>query len=132
LRWGFTWGAPQEPLLFYACGFEGLQFRRSARAHEATRATVRAQLNRHLLMTALLQSIMHRLDAQAGEVVESCTEAAPRKPKHVPLLQRGCEAAVEERLAKYGRVLTNGHGGRKAPPEDAAMPMAQAQEAGMK
>ena len=95
--------------MFFACGFEGLRFRRSERAHNATRAVVHEHLKRHLTAAALLQAAVQRLDAQAaaGEVVEEAGEK-PKQPKHIALLKRGCEASLEERLAKYGRILTRG------------------------
>lgn len=61
----------QEPLLFYACVFAGLRFRRSAQAHEAARTAVRALLDRHLIGAALLHSVEQRLQAlaEAREVI---------------------------------------------------------------
>ncbi|KAK9914986.1 hypothetical protein WJX75_003356 [Coccomyxa subellipsoidea] len=47
--------APEEPLLFYACVFNELPFRRSAQSHAATRAAVQCHLDRHLIASALLQ-----------------------------------------------------------------------------
>ena len=112
----------QEPLLFFACNFDGLQFRRSARTHNATRVVMQEHLNRHLVASALLQAAVQRLDAQAaaGEVVGGAEEK-PKQPKHMPLLKRGRETALEERLAKYGRVLTSGR--PTAAPRVEAVPM---------
>ena len=93
----------QEPLLFYACVFDSLQFRRSAQSHAATQAAVQSQLDRHLISTALLHTVSEHLAVQAECEVAGSSQARPLK--HIPLLKRATEPPVEERLTKYGRQL---------------------------
>ncbi|CAL8468632.1 g8172 [Coccomyxa elongata] len=95
--------APEEPLLFYACVFDSLCFRRSAQSHAATRAAVQSQLDRHLISTALLHTVSEHLAVQAE--CEVAGSSQPRPPKHIPLLKRATEPPVEERLTKYGRQI---------------------------
>lgn len=99
----------QEPLLFYACVFNELPFRRSAQSHAATRAAVQCHLDRHLIASALLQSVSDHLASQAqGEVAGT---ARLKSSKHIPLLKRATEPPVEERLTKYGRQIKSRDGG---------------------
>ena len=97
----------QEPLLFYACAFQGLRFRCSAQAHGAARAAVQASLDRHLVAAALLQTTVQRLDdhVQSGQVSGCCT---PKALSHVPLLRRAREPALADKLSRYGRQVVDG------------------------
>lgn len=90
----------QVPLLFYACAFEGLTFRRSAHSHAVTCTAVQKHLEHHVVSVAVLQSVSERL---AGQAESEVTGVVQQKPlKHIPLLQRATEPALEERLLKYG------------------------------
>jgi len=44
----------QEPLLFYRCAFEGLQWQRSLYSHVATKSVLQGFLDRHLCSAAQL------------------------------------------------------------------------------
>jgi hypothetical protein len=104
----------QEPLLFYAGTFDGLAFRRSAHSHALTCAAVQRHLERHLLSVALLLTVSQHLACLAdSEVVGS---AAPKPLKHIPLLKRATEPALEERLLKYALQLQDkGKDAKKVP-----------------
>lgn len=92
--------ALQEPLLFYACIFRDLHFRRSAQSHAATRAAVQRQLDCHLISLALLHTVSERLAAQAESEVAGDNILKPSR--HISLLERATEPPLEARLSKYG------------------------------
>lgn len=96
----------QVPLLFYACAFEDLKFRRSAHSHAMTCAAVQKHLERHLVSVALLQSVSERLASQAESEVIGIAQV--KAVKHIPLSNRATEPALEERLLKYGTRLKSG------------------------
>lgn len=93
----------QEPLLFSACVFNDLAFRRSAQSHAATQAVVQSHVNRHLIALALLQTVSDHLASQARSELAGAARLKPNK--HIPLLKRATEPPVEERLTKYGRQI---------------------------
>ena len=53
----------QEPLLLYACAFEGLAFRRTERAAQFSAGALCLALERHLVAAAMTSSILARLHA---------------------------------------------------------------------
>ncbi|KAK9829892.1 hypothetical protein WJX72_008507 [[Myrmecia] bisecta] len=99
--------AAEEPLLFYACGFKDLHFRRSAQSNAATAEVVSGMLQKHLVALGLLTNVAARLKAQAADV-HGMVQAKPSK--HVKLLKRAMEPPLEVRLQKYGKTLANMQG----------------------
>ena len=92
----------QEPLLFYACQFENLRFTRPARCHAANQEAVNVMVDKQLAGLGLLYNVLQYLKQEVADV---SGVARPQAPKHVKLLQRVREPALEERFAKHGRLL---------------------------
>ncbi|KXZ47646.1 hypothetical protein GPECTOR_34g805 [Gonium pectorale] len=111
--------APEEPLLLYACGYEGLSFRRTPAAVEGVLGDVGGLLHRHLIGAALTAACHSRLaadercgDADAGPSAGAGGgDAAPSGraagrgsggTSYIPLLKRATEPSIEERMARRG------------------------------
>lgn len=101
--------ASEEPLLLHSCAYGGLAFRRSAANYALVRAQLEEMLTSHMIRAGTLHTIQQRL--AADEVLDAGASgssgggkrargAAAAGPKHVPLLLRAKEPAVEERLLK--------------------------------
>ncbi|KAG2446693.1 hypothetical protein HYH02_008259 [Chlamydomonas schloesseri] len=103
--------APEEPLLLYACGFAGLQFRRTHAAVEANLVDVASLLHRHLIGAALTAACHSRLakDTRCSEAGSTSGSgggagggAGGRGASHIPLMRRQTEPSIEERFARRG------------------------------
>ena len=90
-------GVCQEPLLFYACHYDGLHFRRAAQSHTATQLAIQRRIQRQLLSLGILVAMAEQLDSQQAEVKGA---AKCKGEKHIKLLLRGCEPSVATRLLK--------------------------------
>jgi hypothetical protein len=88
----------QEPLLLYACGFEGLTFRRTGRAVESTLSTLQGFLEHHLVAAARTSALMARIRQDCPGI-----PTVPRtiEDRHVKLAKRHREPSVEERMKKW-------------------------------
>lgn len=77
--------AAQEPLLLYACGFEGLAFRRHVRLVDDNTASLRARAEHHLVAAALTAAAAGRIacdvptEADTSEVKGSGAKGGGRK-----------------------------------------------------
>jgi hypothetical protein len=91
--------AAEEPLLLYACGFEGLTFRRTGRAVESTLSTLQGFLEHHLVAAARTSALMARIRQDCPGI-----PTVPRtiEDRHVKLAKRHREPSVEERMKKHG------------------------------
>ena len=125
--------APPEALLFSGCDFGplSLAWRRSERALDQARLSVRELLRGRVAGVALLGAAAARLDQLAREAAaEAAAEAEAAKEKssslfpepplpaaitrrHVPLFQRGSDPPLEERAAAKGFALTTGAAPRR-------------------
>jgi len=122
--------AAPEPLLFSGCDFgHRLAWRRSERALDQARLSVRELLRARVAGVALLGAAAARLDELARETSaeakaerEKPSSSSPPPPslfpqpplpaaitrRHVPLFKRGSDPPLEERAAAKGFVLTTG------------------------
>ena len=122
--------AAPEPLLFSGCDFgPRLAWRRSERALDQARLSVRELLRARVAGVALLGAAAARLDELARETSaeakaerEKPSSSSPPPPslfpqpplpaaitrRHVPLFKRGSDPPLEERAAAKGFVLTTG------------------------
>ncbi|KAL4432546.1 hypothetical protein ABPG77_000483 [Micractinium sp. CCAP 211/92] len=101
--------ASEEPLLLYSCAYGGLSFRRSAANYALVRCQLEEMLTSHMIRAGTLHTIQQRLAAEPVPDAGTSSGAggsnrkggpAAAGPKHVPLLLRAKEPAVEERLLK--------------------------------
>jgi len=130
--------APPEALLFSGCDFDPrLRWRRSERALDQARVSVRELLRGRVAGVALLGAAAARLDELAVETEKSSeTKLKSRNPtsssspsplslfpapplpaaitrRHVPLFKRGSDPPLEERAAAKGFALTTGAAPRR-------------------
>ncbi|GAX73168.1 hypothetical protein CEUSTIGMA_g621.t1 [Chlamydomonas eustigma] len=90
--------AAEEPLLLYACGFQGLTFRRSGRALETSLSTLQGVLDHHLVAAARTSVIMERIRKDCPKISSFPKTAEER---HIKLAKRHREPSVEERMKKW-------------------------------
>ncbi|CAL5221610.1 g3830 [Coccomyxa viridis] len=103
--------AAEEPLLFYRCAFDGLEWQRSLYSHVATKSLLQGFLDAHLCSASHLVAAMERLEEHASAGLSGT--AAKKSTKHVPLLKRATEPALEERLLRF-RPAAGMHGGQSS------------------
>lgn len=100
-------GTAQEPLLFFSCQYLDLKFRTSKESSFANMEAVNALLDQHIARVALLQTMVEKLRRHRHMVTDPGGNVVPwQKPRrHVPLEKRGREGSLEEKLAKYGKIM---------------------------
>ncbi|KAL4436896.1 hypothetical protein ABPG75_004035 [Micractinium tetrahymenae] len=129
--------ASEEPLLLYSCAYGGLAFRRTAANYALVRGQLEEMLTSHMIRAGTLHTIQQRLAADrlldeggsdgsgnGGSGGKRKAGPAAAGPKHVPLLLRAKEPAVEERLLK----LAASRGAAVAGAAAAGEPKAQRQQ----
>jgi tRNA pseudouridine38/39 synthase len=123
--------APEEPLMLYACEFEGIQWVRRPRALARACEDVRGHMDRHLVAAAMCGAMLDTLLPQLGEPPQQGQQqaaaaadggggdggggggggggwgaggpaAAAAAAGHVPLLLRATEFSLAERFRKAG------------------------------
>jgi len=96
--------APEEPLLFFACGYADGLLQAPCRGSARTRGILASHLRAEARRTAVRAAIMRTCaDAVAeAEAEEAEVAIAPQTgAAHVPFMARILEPSYEEQLAKY-------------------------------
>lgn len=97
----------QEPLLFYSCGYSDLKFQRSKESAFGNLEALDSLLDKHLARVALLQTMVSKLKSQQHAIVDSAGKQIPwqKTRRHIKLEKRGREASLEDKFARFGKVL---------------------------
>lgn len=97
----------QEPLLFFSCRYDSLQFRTTKEGAFANLEALEGMLDQHLARVALLQTMLAKVRQQQHTVLDSEGNAIPwqKSRRHVKLEKRGREASLEAKMARFGKVV---------------------------
>jgi tRNA pseudouridine38/39 synthase len=90
--------AAEEPLLLFACGFEGIQWQRTEGGLSRCLAVVGSQLQRHLVAAALTSSIFEQLQQERARLAGQQQQQQPQQQL----------AGESERTAEEQGQLQNG------------------------
>lgn len=97
----------QEPLLFFSCCYADLHFRTTKEGASSNLEAINGLLNQHLSRVALLQTMAAKVRTQLHKVPDAQGNFIPwrKTRRHVQLEKRGREKSLEQKFARFGKVL---------------------------
>ena len=97
----------QEPLLFFSCKYDDLKFGTSRESALGNMQAINALLDQQLARVALLQSMARKVESRQHLVLEKDGTYRPweKRRRHIKLEKRGRESSLEDKLARFGKVV---------------------------
>jgi tRNA pseudouridine38/39 synthase len=98
--------AAEEPLLLFACGFEGIQWQRSEANLAKCLAVVGSQLQRHLVAAALTSSVFEQLQQERAALLAG--QQQQQQQQGTEQSSNGQQAAIEAAAPADGQEACDG------------------------